>query len=412
MEEERNDIEKFFINRLKDKEFPFEEEQWEKMSERLDNELPRRVGFWTRFRKVIGFIVIPLLTFLIGWYLQPMRGNLEDTNGKESVIPVVPEDTLSADVEIKIGQPLATERDADQHLNNTAANQKLTDEPTQIIVTKDRQTSSYMTDVRSEVMETANPESQVLGEGTDRPVYFTFTKAPIILNAYGLGEVNLQYPYDTINALRASEEDTLPKKTWSISVIAAPDFNSTNFSELYNSIGESFGVLVSRHFGDRLSVRAGLALNNKVYRAGQGEYLPRSGYWTRGIEPNSIDARCLVLEIPVSVSWKVLKTNRGDIWTNLGLSSYLFLNEEYNYYYNVNEPDLIQGWEGKNANRHFAAGLNFSFTYAHRLSDRYSLMVEPYFKTSIKPLGHGNVNLLSSGVNVGLTYNIFSRADQ
>jgi len=91
----------------------------------------------------------------------------------------------------------------------------------------------------------------------------------------------------------------------------------------------------------------------------------------------------------------------------------VFLKEKYDYYYiNNNDPDLNPGWEGKNENQHVAAGLGFSFVYAHTLSEKFSLLFEPYFKTTIQPIGHGNVDLLSSGLNVGINYRISSKSDR
>lgn len=79
MQEERDDIEKFFAKRLGEKDFPFEEEQWETLAKRLDDESPVKPPFWLRFRRKIGYILIPIITFLIGWYLQ---------RGTEEVMPV------------------------------------------------------------------------------------------------------------------------------------------------------------------------------------------------------------------------------------------------------------------------------------------------------------------------------------
>lgn len=68
MQEERDDIGKFFKNRLSEKEFPFEEEQWDILANKLDDAGLVKIPFWLRFRKRIGYILIPILTFLIGWY--------------------------------------------------------------------------------------------------------------------------------------------------------------------------------------------------------------------------------------------------------------------------------------------------------------------------------------------------------
>ena len=209
------------------------------------------------------------------------------------------------------------------------------------------------------------------------------------------------------DSIQIEEETFTPY--WSATLLVAPDFSSTNMKDLYNSLGQTVGLQFSRTNREKLMWNFGLLLNNKIYTAGKGEYVPTLGYNRTGEEPDLTDAKCLVLEIPVSLGLRLFKTNRGSVWTNVGVSSFVFLSEKYEYFYEVYDPNLATGWEGKNENKHIAAAVGISFVYAHQLSEKASLIFEPYFKSTIQPVGHGNVDLLSSGLNVGFNYKLFSK---
>ena len=105
MQEERDDIGKFFKNRLSEKEFPFEEEQWDILANKLDDAGLVKIPFWLRFRKRIGYILIPILTFLIGWYWHKVaeKSHVQDT------LPA-----SKAPIELPVneeGEPVITETD-------------------------------------------------------------------------------------------------------------------------------------------------------------------------------------------------------------------------------------------------------------------------------------------------------------
>ena len=406
MQEERDDIEKFFAKRLGEKEFPFEEEQWEILAKRLDEAGPVKAPFWTKFRKRIGYLLIPIITFLIGWYGQ--RG-VED--GQQSTPPVeTPVElpsaprVLSEQGEEDGDEPQGLETDQ-QEVNNLRANSNINSSSSQEVIREEpAETAFYLVQQNP----TGYTEKAAIPPiGLRNLAYHEI--APLQRLPIQWAELEqvagIALPKGDSSAL----EDQVSQPQWSVTLLAAPDFNSTNVKDLYNSLGQTVGLQFNRVAREKLQFSFGLLVNNKVYTAGKGEYSPSRGYSGGRVEPDLTDARCLVLEIPMSLGMRLFKTNRGSVWTNIGLSSFVFLTERYSYFYEVNDPSLATGWEGKNENQHIAAALGFSLVYAHQLSERSSLIFEPYFKTTIQPVGHGNVDLLSSGLNVGFNYKLFSK---
>jgi hypothetical protein len=419
MQEETDDIGKFFKKRLSEKEFPFEEEQWDILANKLDDAGLVKTPFWLRFRKRIGYILIPILTFLIGWYWHKVAetSNVQDTL-PASKAPM----ELPANEE---GEPVIAETDELEQQESVA------DLETQSKAVQEAKPNALLLAERvkpEEETELFNSSSLVqnskLNASSDEFMQEgkTLTVPPIgnkILSFYEVAPLRLlelNFPPAQVQGwIELPKGDSLmvEEKTfnpfWSATVLVAPDFSSTNAKDLFNSLGQTVGLQFTRYSKEKSVWSFGLLLNNKIYTAGKGEYSPSLGYSRSGVEPDLTDARCLVLEIPVSFGMRLFKTNRGSVWTNLGLSSFLFLTEKYSYFYDEYDPSLSTGWEGKNENKHIAAAVGISFVYAHQLSERSSLIFEPYFKTTIQPVGHGNVDLLSSGVNVGFNYKLFSK---
>lgn len=409
MQEERDDIEKFFAKRLGEKEFPFEEEQWDVLAKRLDDASPVRVPFWVRFRKRFGYILIPIITFLIGWYwhsetqkdqsldTEPIKTTIESpampnqgNTDNKSVIEEVPNDSA---------EQLNDEPEALQPSTNSEQ------------VVKEVKTTQQFVSQQAAVEREKVVEKQGSGIppiGTRSLKYYEIAPLHLMELDFPLAEINGGIAVPVADSIQSESDDEF-KPIWSVTLLAAPDFSSTNMKDLYNSLGQTVGLQFSRATRENFQWNFGLLLNNKIYTAGKGEYSPASGYYGRGVEPDLTDARCLVLEIPVSMGMRLFKTNRGSVWANLGVSSFVFLTEKYSYFYDVYDPNLATGWEGKTENTHIAAAVGLSFIYAHQLSERSSLIFEPYFKSTIQPVGHGNVDLLSSGLNVGFNYKLFSK---
>jgi len=311
MQEERDDIEKFFAKRLGEKDFPFEEEQWEILAKRLDDAGPVKTPFWIKFRKRFGYILLPIITFLIGWYLQ---------RGTEQASPqgIQPAATPTE-------EPQNSAQPAIEELNDNR------EEPAQTLekpVERQRQVSTdqaFSTTKSEEVAQREILRESVLEEekirasrsgvppiGLSNLVYYNIAPMNMPDLNFPLPVLDLSLDVAIGDSVFTEEEKLSPE--WSITVLAAPDFNSTNFRDLYNSIGESVGFQLNRKTRDKFQVSFGLLLNNKVYSAGKGEYSPKQGYWTRGVVPDITDAKCLVLEIPVSVGMRLFRTNRGALW--------------------------------------------------------------------------------------------------
>lgn len=195
------------------------------------------------------------------------------------------------------------------------------------------------------------------------------------------------------------------RQRWGLRLITAPDLNhivSTNPMAWGSSVGLSLEYQLAR----RLRVQVGAIRSDKPYALPASEYYVPSGTWKYGIKPEVIDADCKILDLPVNIRWDALRRPRYDFFVSTGLSSYLMLNERYDYTYatGINTTHLPMYWQKKRASDHWLSTYNLSVGYERQLKRGFTLQVEPYLKMPLKGVGFGNVHILSTGVYVSAKY--------
>ncbi len=183
-----------------------------------------------------------------------------------------------------------------------------------------------------------------------------------------------------------------------VMLAVAPDLTMVKFKDP-RQISPNAGLLVGVPLSRRLSLVSGVLWADKRYGALPGDYAPSSGYWDGKHLPDYINATCKVLDIPLNLRWLVLERGRNQLTVQAGLSSYIMLNEQYEYNYesNVSYP-YTKTYAVDNQNRHWLAVQNFSVGYSRKLSPAFTVGAEPFVKIPLSAIGAGNVKLTSAGL--------------
>lgn len=196
-----------------------------------------------------------------------------------------------------------------------------------------------------------------------------------------------------------------------IALLAGPDLSMAgSISDFYDP-GYTIGFMAEYKFSNRLSIRGGLQRSEVRYTAGSNEYNPPAGYWTNDIVADHTTAECLILDIPLSLKYEVVKFSGSALYATGGVSSYIMLNETYRYDYDYsnNQPGLVQEWSEKTGTSHWLSNAMVSIGYEINLRQNWSIRAEPYLKLPISEVGWGNVELYSTGSIVSLNYQFSSK---
>lgn len=190
-----------------------------------------------------------------------------------------------------------------------------------------------------------------------------------------------------------------------LSFVASPDLSTSGSISNFSNPGYKIGATVEYKLTDDLAVSAGIIQSDVRYSARGDEYNPSQDYWSNGSLPEETLARCLILDIPISLKYNFLNFERSRFFASAGIASYIMLSEEYNFsykqQYGSNSP---QSWSQHTGTGHLFSNAGLSVGFQYDLHEKWSLQAEPFLRVPLKGVGNGNVKLYSMGSFISLSY--------
>lgn len=197
------------------------------------------------------------------------------------------------------------------------------------------------------------------------------------------------------------------KKGLSLRLVYSPDL-SLILGDKIGKIGRNIGVLAEYRLNNRLSINSGVVRSLKYYEAYPEDY---TWIWNQTNTPlTEINATCDMLDIPLNIRYDITQKNNSRLFTSVGFTSYVMLNEIYKYnYVNNYDPSIKwKQWEGKTGAYPFSI-LNFSAGYERQIFRKISIQAEPFIKIPLGQVGFGKVKLASMGVFFSAKYPLFQK---
>jgi len=117
-----------------------------------------------------------------------------------------------------------------------------------------------------------------------------------------------------------------------------------------------------------------------------------------------------MLDIPVNIAYQVYGNFRNKLSVGTGLSSYLMLHEKYTYNYadGANTDAWPLTYTVPNSKGYLLSIININATYEHKINSKVGVSIQPYMKVPISGVGYSDIKLQSTGIAVGVTYNLNS----
>jgi hypothetical protein len=186
-------------------------------------------------------------------------------------------------------------------------------------------------------------------------------------------------------------------------VLASSDLNGVNSSFQQSKIGGNFGAVFSVTF-KKWTISTGGTYDIKPYLTGFDNYHTAYHFPT---QPSSVYANCKMLDIPLNVNYQVYSQSVNKLSLGTGLSSYFMLREDYKF--NYADPYTATGptnFSVINKNHNILSVLNLNATYTHQVNSKMGVTVQPYLKVPLSDVGASQVRLQSTGVALGLSWNL------
>jgi hypothetical protein len=187
-----------------------------------------------------------------------------------------------------------------------------------------------------------------------------------------------------------------------IGISAAPDLSTVRFQPM-KGVGTTFGVLLGYSFNDRWAVESGLYLDRKRYYT-DGEYFNTKSVH---LQPYSkllnVDGTCYMWEIPLNVRYNISKGPKMKWFATAGLSTYLMSKENYTYEYEINMNTDESTWNIHKPSQYWFTIASVSAGFEQRIGKIGNLRLEPYVRVPLSGIGTGSLPIVSAGLNIGLT---------
>lgn len=190
---------------------------------------------------------------------------------------------------------------------------------------------------------------------------------------------------------------------WEFSLGYAPDVSTVKFTHTQKP-GRNFGLMIGYNINKRFAVQTGLIYTSKNYKSKGEDYHPPKDYWTSYYKIETVTASCDMWDIPINLRYNLAPRKRSNLFISTGLSSYLMRQEDYSFFYYYNGMPVTRERTLDTDAKDWFSVLNLSLGYEHRLSSKFSVQAEPFFKQPLRGVGFGNVKLNTTGIFLSVKY--------
>lgn len=187
-----------------------------------------------------------------------------------------------------------------------------------------------------------------------------------------------------------------------LSVMAAPDVNSVGGFQ-QGKLGTNAGLLLSVQPFRKLSFSTGAIYSVKPYLTSFANY---QGSNAAGPTPQSVQADCRMFDIPVNINYQVFQRRENKIEIGAGLSSYIMLHQSYTFNYANAYSDETWNYNVPGVSKYYFGVFNINASYERRINSKVAFSIQPYMKVPLTNLGYSQVKLQSTGVALGLNWNL------
>ena len=188
------------------------------------------------------------------------------------------------------------------------------------------------------------------------------------------------------------------------SVIGAQDINGAG-SFKQGKVGSKAGLVFAAGVSQKLTISTGAVYSSTPYSAGYDSFtLP----YQPKVSPVSLSANCQMLDIPINIGYQVYNQGKNMISVGTGLSSYIMLQQDYNFVYSSSSGIAPRDYSVPNTSSYLFKILNLNATYERQISSKAGITIQPYLKLPLADIGYSQVKLQTTGIAVGLSWNLDS----
>ncbi len=171
--------------------------------------------------------------------------------------------------------------------------------------------------------------------------------------------------------------------------------------------GYGAGFSLEYRLTSRLHVATGAGYSMVRYSAAGSDYTLTAASFP-GQQIADMSGECRILDIPVTLHYRLFEFDRSRIFGTAGLLTYIMLDEAYTFKtgnYNQDNGSEIR-WQERTGTWHWFSNAGFSVGYERDLNRSWSLRAEPYVRVPVRDVGWTNVRLYAFGTLFSIQYRL------
>lgn len=412
---DKDPIEDLFKKKSGDYNISYREEDWNALEKRLDAvdaQIATRRRRWVAAAVVL--IVFSLLSYFIFQNYQKINTLNEKLSQQEEVTVPAPEIPVDSGENAKSNLPRILEKEDNELAENIPKEPANTGSETQgkdekISISsqgRNNQTTLASAGESANSMEVSSiPCPSCNNAAIHLELATSKTDLKAMANSTDRRQVNTDRPASISSVSKTMDKHAATSKA-SVGFIMGPDLSSAGSLSNFNNTGSKIGMTLDYNFNRNWGISIGAIRSNVHYSAGRNEYRPPQGYWYKGIQASETTAECMIIDIPVNLTYRFMHFDNSRVFATAGFSSYIMLNEDYRFSYETNQPELPKRWNEDTGTAHLLSNANFSVGYEYDITQNVSFRAEPFIKMPVREIGWGNVNLYSIGTLFSFNYNL------
>jgi hypothetical protein len=420
--EKDKELDDFFKTRLKDPVEPaYRENDWGAMEQILEKRQTRRgIVYWL---PVLSGVAALLLMFFGWWVFRPKVEKVADPLAKHSINKQDHTGTSDGSKRQPIDQQAAGSATYAKNIkgSNAGGTSGTAFMPSAFgsrrgvtgnsvrDAEQDRDNTGHAivsVDIQGFAGKDLGGEQTMLSYSSPRPMFESGSASANIVVHIAQPPIILTGSENNKRAVIKTQSAFHPQ--FAITALAASDINGVN-SFQQSKVGSNLGLIFSAGISKRLTISTGAIYSVKPYLTNFGNY---HTLYKFPVSPVNVMADCRMLDIPLNIGYQVYNRHQNKISVGTGLSSYLMLHENYTFnypaagsYYAYSGPTNYTVPQSK---KYFFGVINLTTTYERQLNSKVGITVEPYLKLPLTNIGYSQVKLQSTGVAIGLKWNLNS----
>lgn len=177
--------------------------------------------------------------------------------------------------------------------------------------------------------------------------------------------------------------------------------NLEGYNKPPNDYGYNYGLQITYPSGEKMGIRAGVVYARKEFQ----QKTIFGIFPAQGTAPRSIYSyRLNYLEIPISIYYSVIQSDRFRLAPSLGIKTAVFINGKR---FSNRSPDLVQYYEPQDDSR-LIIGPRIGLITDFKIAKKTFLSLEPHVAFSYNSLyAHSNQNIyVFWGISLSLNYGL------